>query len=169
MPLFFGFCRWLQQTFIGTHMHQSVWLFPVVEALHILLGTVPLVMATTILNARLLGWALRQVPVSELARQALPWAWAGFAVQVITGVLLFSADATKYADTHIFYIKMLLILLAGTNALVFNRTTYRGVSTWDTASSPPLAAKLMGFVSLILWLAVVVMGRVLNSAVTLVQ
>jgi hypothetical protein len=150
-------------------MHQSVWLFPVVEALHILLGTVPLVMATTILNARLLGWALRQVPVSELARQALPWAWAGFAVQVITGVLLFSADAPTYADTHIFYIKMLLILLAGTNALVFNRTTYRSVSTWDTSSSPPLAAKLMGFVSLILWLGVVVMGRVLNSAVTLVQ
>ena len=169
MPLFFGFCRWLQQTFIGTHMHQSVWLFPVVEALHILLGTVPLVMATTILNARLLGWALREVPVSELARRALPWAWAGFAVQMITGVLLFSADATKYADTHIFYIKMLLILLAGTNALVFNRTTYCSVSTWDTSSSPPLAAKLMGFVSLILWLGVVVMGRVLNSAVTLVQ
>jgi uncharacterized membrane protein len=150
-------------------MHESAWLFPIVESLHILLGTVPLVLATTILNARLLGWALMEVPVSELARRTLPWAWAGFAVQVVTGVLLFSADATKYADTHIFYIKMLLILLAGANALVFNRTTYRSVSSWDMSSSPPLAAKLMGLVSLILWLAVVVMGRVLNSAVTLVQ
>jgi hypothetical protein len=169
MQWFFAFCGWLQQTLVGTHMHESAWLFPAVESLHILLGTVPLVVATAILNARLLGWALTEVPVSELARRTLPWAWAGFAVQVVTGILLFSADATKYADTHIFYIKMLLIVLAGANALLFNRTTYRSVSSWDTSSSPPLAAKLMGFVSLILWLGVVVMGRVLNSAVTLVQ
>jgi hypothetical protein len=169
MPLFFAFCQWLERTSVGTHMHQSVWLFPTVEAFHILLGAVPLVVATTLLSARLMGWGLRDVPVSELAARALPWAWTGFGIQVVTGVLLLSSAATKYADTHIFYIKMLLILLSGANALLFNRTAYRSVSLWDTSSSPPLAAKLMGFISLVLWLGVVVMGRVLNSAVTLVQ
>lgn len=168
MQMFFAFCQWLRQTPIGTRMHESFWLFPTVEACHILLGTVPLIVATALLSARLMGWGLRDIRVSELAARALPWAWTGFAIQIVTGTLLFSSEATKYAQTHIFYIKMILILLAGANALAFNRTAYRSVADWDTSPSPPFPAKVMGLLSIILWLGVVVMGRVLNSAVTLV-
>jgi hypothetical protein len=166
--LIFSFCEWLQQTPVAAYMRASFWAFPLVESLHILCGNVPLLVSTSILTARLAGWGLREVPVSKLVRGLLPWAWAGFLIQVITGLLLFSSAAVKYASTRVFPLKMLLILVAGTNALIFMRTTYRRVAAWDTAEVPPLAARLAGVVSLLLWSSVLVMGRVLNSAVSLV-
>ena len=166
--LIFSFCEWLQRTPIASYMRASFWAFPVVEALHILCGNVPLLVSTAILSARLAGWGLREVPVSKLVRGLLPWAWTGFLIQVLTGLLLFSSAAVKYASTRIFPLKMLLILLAGVNALIFMRTTYRRVAAWDTAEVPPLGARFAGVVSLLLWSSVLVMGRVLNSAVSLV-
>jgi hypothetical protein len=166
--LIFSFCEWLQRTPIASYMRASFWAFPVVESLHILCGNVPLLVSTAILSARLAGWGLREVPVSKLVRGLLPWAWTGFLIQVITGLLLFSSAAAKYASTRIFPLKMLLILLAGVNALIFMRTTYRRVAAWDTAEVPPLGARVAGVVSLLLWSSVLVMGRVLNSAVSLV-
>lgn len=164
----FEFCQWLQQTRVASYMRASFWAFPVIEALHIVAGNVPLLVSTSIVSARIAGWGLRDVPVSKVVRAALPWAWTGFSIQVVTGILLFSSAATKYASTHIFPIKMLLILAAGANALIFMRTAYRRVAIWDTASKPPFAARFAGVVSIVLWLSVLVMGRVLNSAVTLV-
>jgi hypothetical protein len=88
---------------------------------------------------------------------------------VVTGVLLFSTSAPQYAATIIFPIKMLLILLAGLNGFIFLRTTYRSVSEWDMAPVPPVGARAAGYISILLWFAVLVMGRVLNTAVTLVN
>lgn len=163
------FCQWLQQTPLGVFMSQSIWAFPAVEAVHILCGNVPLIVSTSILSARLTGWGLREFPVSTLVKTLLPWAWAAFLIQVVTGVLLFSTSAPQYAATRVFSIKMVLILLAGLNGLVFMRTTYRHVADWDMAPVPPLGARAAGYISILLWFSVLVMGRMLNTAVTLVN
>jgi hypothetical protein len=165
VDVIFHFCKWLEQTPVGTFMRQSSWAFPTVESLHVLCGNVPLLVSTSILGARLTGRILRDVPVSRLVVGLLPWSWIAFLVQVVTGSLLFSSAASRYAATTI---KMLLILLAGANALVFLRTSYRRVAQWDTAPIPPLGARIAGYLSILLWLGVLVMGRVLNTAVTLV-
>jgi hypothetical protein len=162
-------CQWLQDTPVGAFMSESTWAFPTVEALHILCGNVPLIVSTSILSARLTWWGLREYPVSTLVKALLPWAWGAFIIQVVTGILLFSTSAPQYAATSTFAVKMLLILLAGLNALVFVRTTYRGVASWDTAPIPPVGARAAGYVSILLWFSVLVMGRVLNTAVTLVN
>jgi hypothetical protein len=161
-------CQWLQDTPVGVFMSESTWAFPTVEALHILCGNVPLIVSTSILSARLTGWGLREFPVSTLVTTLLPWAWAAFLIQVVTGLLLFSTSAPRYAATSIFPIKMVLILLAGLNGLVFMKTTYRRVAAWDMAPVPPRGARAAGYISILLWFSVLVMGRVLNSAVTLV-
>src|SRR5258706_9012847 len=106
------FCQWLQQTPVGVFMSESVWAFPAVESLHILCGNVPLIVSTSILSARLTGWGLLEIPVSKLVRAVMPWAWAAFLIQVLTGTLLFASSAPQYAATWIFPIKMFLILLA---------------------------------------------------------
>src|ERR1700674_3634490 len=103
--LIFSLCDWLEHTSVATNMRESLWAFPVVEALHILCGNVPLLVSTSILSARLMGWGLRDVPVSKLAGSLLPWAWAGFTLQMVTGGLLFSSAATEYISTYIFPIK----------------------------------------------------------------
>lgn len=151
-------CKWLEQTWIGATVRQSLWLFPAIETVH-LLGMIVLAGTISIFDLRLIGWAMPQQRVSELAKRLLPWSWAGFAVQVVTGSLLFSSEAIKVYTTPAFRLKMVLIFLAGAHALVFHRTVYRGVKTWDDTGVMPSSAKVAGLVSLSLWVGVVAAGR----------
>src|ERR1700680_790772 len=112
------FCQWLENTSLGTSVRESGWMFPTIETFH-LFGIISLVASTSILDLRLLGLALPREPVSKLAVRCLAWAWGGFTVQVVTGFLLFSSEATKMYGSRVFQIKMLLILLAGLNGLAF--------------------------------------------------
>jgi len=118
-----------------------------------------LVAAVTAFDLRLLGCALRQAPASILARRLLPWVWAGFAVQVVTGVLLFSSEAVKIYDNPAFRLKLILIGIAGIQALVFQFTAYRRLAEWDERGHLPVAARVSGGLSMLLWVAIVAAGR----------
>ena len=127
------FCQWLDQTSVGTAIRQSLWLFPAIETVH-LLGMAALVGTISVLDLRLLGWAVRQRPVSQLASRLIPLAWVGFGVQVITGALLFSSEAVKIYGNPAFRLKMLLLLIAGVQALFFQTTVSQKLPAWDKAN-----------------------------------
>ncbi|HTT25234.1 MAG TPA: DUF6644 family protein [Candidatus Sulfotelmatobacter sp.] len=152
------FCQWLDQTSVGTTIRQSLWLFPAIETIH-LLGMAGLVASITVLDLRLLGWAGRQQRVSQVAARMIRFAWTGFALQVITGLLLFSSEAVKIYGNPAFRLKMLLLLLAGLQALVFQTVVSGKLAEWEERPSMPVAAKLMGLVSILLWLGVMTAGR----------
>ncbi len=118
-----------------------------------------LVSAITAVDLRLMGVAFRGVRVSEVARKLFPWAWAGFAVQVTTGGLLFSSEATKMVVNPAFRLKMLLIGLAGVHALAFRWIACNDMPAWDAGSPTPLRGKIAGLISLSLWIGVVAAGR----------
>jgi hypothetical protein len=80
--------NWPKHTLMGTAVRESTWLFPTIETLQIF-GIISLVGSTSNLDLRLLGWAFREDSVSKLARPYLPWTWAGFAIQVVTGFFCF--------------------------------------------------------------------------------
>jgi hypothetical protein len=142
---------------VGAAVRESIWLFPAIETLH-LLGMALLVTTIIVFDLRLLGWILPQVRVSVFSRRLLPWTWLGFLLQVVTGLLLFSSETAKVYTNPAFRLKMMLILLAGIQALLFHFTIYRRVTSWDD-SITPLAAKLSGIISILLWLAIVAAGR----------
>ena len=152
------FCQWLDQTSIGTTIRQSLWLFPAIETLH-LLGMAALVATIGILDLRLLGWAARQQRVSQLSARLIPWAWIGFCVQVITGILLFSSEAVKICGNPAFRLKMLLLLVAGVQALIFQTIVSQRLPAWDERPSLPLTAKAIGLSSILLWIGIVAAGR----------
>jgi hypothetical protein len=152
------FCQWLDQTSVGTTIRQSLWLFPAIETVH-LLGMAALVGTITVLDLRLLGWAARQQRVSQLAARLIPWAWVGFCLQVVTGVLLFSSEAVKIYGNPAFRLKMLLLLLAGVQALVFQVIISPKLASSDELPSPPVAVKATGAISILLWIGVVTAGR----------
>jgi hypothetical protein len=153
-----AFCKWLEQTSAGAGVRESLWLFPAIETVH-LIGMAALVGTVAVFDLRLLGSMLRRERVSELAGRLLPWAWAAFAVQVVTGTLLFMSEAVKVYSNPAFRVKMLLIFLAGIHALIFHRTVYRDVATWDDSGVLPAGAKVAGFVSILIWVGVVAAGR----------
>jgi hypothetical protein len=152
------FCQWLDQTSVGTAIRQSLWLFPAIETIH-LLGMAALMGTITVLDLRLLGWAARQQPVHKLAARTIPLAWLGFAVQVVTGTLLFSSEAVKIYGNPAFRLKMLLLLLAGAQAFVFQVFVSGRLLAWDNRPSMPFLAKAVGLTSLLLWVGIVTAGR----------
>jgi hypothetical protein len=158
MHEFLLFCRWLDHTGMGTAIRESLWLFPVIETLHIF-GIIALVGGTSILDLRLMGLTFRDESVTKLAKRFLPWAWFGFIAQVVTGLLMFSSEAVKMYGNWAFQLKMVLILVAGLNAVVFHSLAYQSVGKWDNDPVAPVSARIAGSVSILLWFAIVAAGR----------
>jgi hypothetical protein len=158
MPDFMAWCRWLEATGFGTAMRDSLWLFPAVETLH-LIGIVALVGSTSILDLRLIGLALPGTPIEALTRRVLPWAWFGFAIQLVTGFALFSSEAVRVYPNGPFRLKMLMIVAAGINAMIFHLTTNRRAAEWERDRTTPVAAKIAGLSSIVLWFGIVIAGR----------
>lgn len=151
-------CQWMQDTTFSTSMRESIWIFPLIETTHVM-GLSLSVGTIAIIDLRLLGFTLKKVPISEVSRQILPWALKGFAIMFVTGILLFIAQPLKAYNSIFFYIKMSLIALAGMNAMVYELTIRPRMVDWDSAPVPPLRARVVGALSLILWIGVVTAGR----------
>src|SRR5437899_10742522 len=110
-------------------------------------------------DLRLLGFAFRDQRVSKVWQQIMPVAFVGFALMFVSGLLLFWAEAiTAYRSVH-FWIKLLLLVLAGVNALRFETTAHKNMAEWDLEPIPPWRARMTGAISLILWTAIIITGR----------
>lgn len=150
-----NFLEWLQNTALAVTVGES-W-FPWVEAAHVVfLAAVAGTIFTV--DARLIGFASKQIRASYLAERMLPWTWVAFVGAAITGTLLFLANAVGYVEKTPFLIKMGLLLVAGLNMLFFHASTYRSVASWDTGR-PPTAARVSGFISLVSWVGIIAAGR----------
>jgi hypothetical protein len=157
MPDAPAFCQWLEHTWIGGAVRESLWLFPAIETVH-LLGMAAVLGTILVFDLRLLGWTMCRQRVSELGSRLIPWSWAAFAVQLVTGAILFSSEAVKLYGNPAFRLKLLLIVLAGAQFLIFSRTVYRGVAAWDQGATP-VGAKTAGGISIVLWIGIVAAGR----------
>jgi hypothetical protein len=97
--------------------------------------------------------------VTTLIRQILPITWVAFAVAVFTGGAMFLSNAVEYAHNLPFQMKMLLLLLAGLNMILFHVVTYRSVGHWNESRQTPFAARCAGGISVLAWIAIVAFGR----------
>ncbi|MEO8004175.1 MAG: DUF6644 family protein [Betaproteobacteria bacterium] len=147
----------LEEGSLATAMRDSLWLYPTVETVHIV-GFVILVGAVFLFDLRLLGFS-RRLPVHQLALHLLPWSAAALVLIVPTGLLMFAAAATDLIGNRAFVIKMLLLMLAATNAAAFHLGPFRSVARWDHDVPAPLAAKLHALASLLIWVSVLTCGR----------
>ncbi len=89
-----------------------------------------------ILDLRLLGLVMRRRPVTQVAAQFLPWTWTGFVVMILSGVVLFASEAVKCYNSPFFRVKVILLGVAGVNALIFHNTVFRNVDAVDNALTP---------------------------------
>jgi MFS family permease len=155
-----GFCQWLESTRASIALHESIWVYPIVESLHVLSLCVFLGL-TVLLDLRLLGASLSASPASRVIRRLMPWIIAGFVVIMATGALLFYADPVKTYLNLFFRLKLLFLVAAGLNAALFHLMASRTLPQWDRDPRPPLRARLAGGLSLALWAAIVICGRMM--------
>ena len=148
----------LRESAVPTAVRESEWLFPAIETVHVL-ALILVVGTIGRLDLRLLGVGDRSQSVASLTRALLPWTWSCFAVALVTGTLMFSSEAVKYAANVFFLAKMGLLVLAGINMLAFQLGSGRDLGHWTAGVSPPRGARLAGGISLLTWIGVVVAGR----------
>jgi hypothetical protein len=136
---------------VGAGIRDSVWLFPAIEAVH-LLALATLGGAALIVDLRLMGLGLRGQPVSALERNARPWLVAALGVLIATGLLLAVSEAVKLYGKPAFWLKMAALAAA----LAFTFLVRNPFARRDPAG---VTAVAIGLISIGLWLTVAIAGR----------
>lgn len=151
----------LEQTAIGLMIRESAWGFPVVVGLHILSLAFSVGMFLWF-DLRLVGLALTSSRVSVVYARLMPWATVGFLSAFVTGGMLFVGYATNAMGNAYFRVKMLALLTAAVNAVIYHVITERDRLEWDDRPVLPRAAQIAGFVSLAAWATVILCGRMMS-------
>lgn len=150
------FLVWLENTGIANAIRTIPWLYPAFETGHYI-GLSLLVGGILLIDLRVLGFA-RGLPLKSMIG-LLPFVWAGFVINVLTGSMLFIYGATNFGTNTAFLVKMAFIVLAGLNALAFDLSVRRSGGAWVAADRPPTLVKGFATASLMFWLCVVTTGR----------
>jgi len=149
----------LQEGSFASAMRDSMWLYPLVETIHIF-GFAILVGAIVMFDLRVIGVSKR-ISVRLLARHLLPWSLAALLLIVPTGSLMFASDAVELVGNRAFVTKMLLLMLALANAAAFHLGPYRNAEQWDQDATAPLGARLHALASILIWAGVITCGRMI--------
>lgn len=141
----------LLQNAIADALNNTEWAFPLAECFHIAgfavsVGTIALV------DFRMMGLALRKESAARLLRYTEPWTLIALIIVLFSGAVLFMSQTFIYLANQVFPWKMVLLVVA----IVFNFTIHRKVASSPTAS--PGLSKLVGGLSLLLWVGVVFGG-----------
>jgi len=139
---------------------ESVLAYPIVLSIHLtdiaLFGGMILMT-----NLRLLGLTFNSVSITQMVTSLRPWKRLGGTVQIFTGLLLATCEATKYAPNPFFWTKMAILGLIGVHALVFRPSVYNRTEELDKSKVIPARVKLAAILSLVLWTAMFTMGRLI--------
>lgn len=140
---------WIQDTY---------WVWPVLEITHFI-GLSLLLGGLIIIDLRLAGH-FRTISL-QATHQLLPFVLAGFGLNLLTGILFFYGDPMRYAINIGFQIKMVLVVIAGLNALLYYWKIHANISHWETLSAPPPLARVVAYTSLAVWGGVLIIGRLI--------
>jgi uncharacterized membrane protein len=142
---------------IGDAMVNWTWTWAASETVHFV-GLSLLFGVVLLVDLRMLGF-MKSVPFSVLHR-LLPWGILGFGLNVVTGILFFiGGPPTFYVTNPTFYWKLVLILIAGVNALYF--TVFDQPWSVGAGDTPPFAAKVAAASGIFLWTGVIFCGQML--------
>ena len=153
--------QWLEASGLATRIRESLFLFPMLESIHVI-GLALVVGTISIIDLRLLGLASVDRPFKRMAADIMKWTWGAFALTALTGSLMFMTNAGVYYHNFYFRSKMALLLLAGVNMLSFELTLGRRAHRWDNAAAAPPAGRVVAVLSLAIWISVIFAGRLIG-------
>jgi hypothetical protein len=148
---------WIESTAMGTAIRESTWLFPFIEAGHLLALSL-MGGAVLIVDLRMMGWGMRRLSASQISRDVHPWLVGSLLGLIVTGVLLFMSEATKCYFNPAFWVKM-GFLVAGT---LYTFTVRQRVALAGGAEVDPARARLVAIGSVCLWSGVGIAGRAIG-------
>ena len=148
------FAQWSEKTPLGAAIRNSEYAFPIIEFFH-LAALAVIGGAVLVVDMRLLGLGLKKTSVAQLAKDAQPYVTGSLMVMLVTGVCLYTSEATKCYASAAFWIKMASLALA----MIFTYTIKKHVTAGDEKTVSIGTGKLVGLVSIVLWFGVAWGGR----------
>jgi len=150
---------WLEASALGvwTRESPSIWAYPTILTLHTI-GLGMLTGANAVVDFRLLALAPR-LPLSSL----LPlyrFMWSGLAINVVTGIVLFVAEATSKARQPVFFVKLTFIALALATTVKIRSSVLQD-PVIEHSGTIPRRARQLALLSLLLWTAAITAGRLM--------
>jgi hypothetical protein len=150
--------RAIQDTELFTAMRESALVYPIVMSVH--LSSIAIFGGMILMtDLRLLGVALKSVPVADVIRQTRIWKRIGFVIMVTCGILLAGSKFESYYANPYFQMKMTLLALVGVHAWVFRKSVYRDPAKLDALPAIPRVAKVAACISILLWFGILSAGR----------
>ncbi|MFA6084614.1 DUF6644 family protein [Mucilaginibacter sp.] len=153
------FLDWLENTSWADGIRQSIWLYPALEIVHIT-GIVVVVGAAFMFDLRLLGFS-KSLQLSGLSRHLLRWSARGLLLVIPSGMLLFITNAKALGADPTFWLKMILLVIAALNVLVFHELIFKQHVNRKIQGELPFVARISAFVSIVVWIAIIACGRLL--------
>lgn len=148
----------IHDSWLGQTTRDVTWLFSTFETIHFV-GLCILMGALLVVDLRLLGF-MRRIPIAA-ALAYTHWAVFGFVLNLLSGIGFISSNPANYFDNPAFQVKMALVAVAGLNVLWFETVERRKVLAMAPEANPGADTKLVAALSLTLWVAIIVLGRVL--------
>jgi hypothetical protein len=150
--------EWIESTDVSMAIREGALLYPILGGIHLL--AIALFGGMLVFtDLRLLGWAMRARPVSDIVQQFRGWKRLGFALVVASGLLLAWAEPQKLYRSPSFWIKMALFAAVGVHAWIFRSSVYGNPAKLDAGVSTQ--AKWAAALSLVLWAGLIVSGRLI--------
>jgi hypothetical protein len=152
---------WIATTPVSIFFQNEEWIVPTSQSIHII-GICVVFASTMMINLRLLGVGAKGRSLSQLSADLLPWVWRGFALLLLTGTLQVIAEPVRQFVTPAFWAKMLLVIIVVSATVIFGRTVRINAARWDNTSTRPVAARIFAVASSMLWIAIIVCGRLIG-------
>ena len=153
-----SFLTWVNELPWSIALRESTWMYPIVESVHSV-GIALFVGLLLLWDLRLVGFGLTHMPVSRVWTRLFPWIVGGALIMMTTGVMLFFSKPLYFWGNVYFRVKLATLFLAAINAAGFHLGIEKKMVNWDTAVTPPFAARFAGVSSLLLWAGAIVFGR----------
>ena len=150
--------HWLLNSGLNHWIRSVSWAWPTLQILHFV-GLSLLLGAMLIIDLRLAGF-WRRISISAI-HALLPWAVIGFGINFMTGLMFIVGDPNRYAKNVGFRIKLLLIVIAGLNALWFGLKISPTMNNWHPNGDTSSVAKVAAYLSLVSWFGVLLLGRLI--------
>ena len=150
---------WIRSTAVSHWVNGGPWVWPALETLHFT-GLCVLIGGLIVMDLRLIGYR-RDLPLRTV-HKIMPLVFIGFGINLVTGTLFFIGNPHRYIVNYAFQVKVVLLLLAGLNALAFRLFVSPRMRSWAEETPSPAVAKIMGCASLALWFGVGIHGRLIT-------
>lgn len=141
-------------------IRESLNAYPILLTSHVI-GMCAFAGLVMMMDFRLAGVGNRSTSITDVQGRLFPWQMVGMVISAVTGLLLLYGQPMRFYPNFYFWIKNVLMVLAAVNIWYFHTKTYQTVEEWNTDPTPPFAARLAGIVSIVLWAAIVIIGRMI--------